>query len=431
MQFNLNKLEKNLVEVEVSVSVDEIKEVMPQAYKRVANKVSLPGFRKGHVPQPVLEKQFGREVLHEDAIDILVSKAYMEAIEKFELQIINQPSLDVTEAFDESKEFKFKIKMEVLPEVKLGKYKELSIKKEKVEITDAQVEENLKSMQERYAELVLSDKKAVEKGDFAIIDFEGYLDGKAFPGGAGQGHPLEIGSGSFIPGFEEQLIGMEVGTSKDVNVTFPKEYHSEDLAGKEATFKVDLKEIKVKELPELDDEFAKSGSKFETVAEMKADMKAKMQENADREADTNFAQAAIDKAVEAAKVELPEVMVDREIHELMHRFEHNLSYQGIGLEQYLAYIKKTSEELHEDFRPEAEKRVKTDLVLAAIAKAENLEVTDEELDARIEELAGYYQQKNVAKFKKDLESKGRMIDIKDAVLLEKAADFIRANVVEK
>lgn len=431
MQFNLEKLDKNFVAVEVTVNTEEIEEALAESYKKVVNKVNLPGFRKGHIPRPILEKQFGKEVLFEDALDIMVTKGYLEALGKYELHPIAQPKLDVKDALEAEKPFTFKINLEVLPEVKLGQYKELEVEKKIAKVDDSQVEERLKALQERHSELVLSDKKTLEKGDFSVIDFEGYVDGKPFSGGAAQGHTLEIGSGSFIPGFEDQMIGMEVGTEKDIPVTFPENYQSEELAGKDATFKVALKEIKVKEFPALDDEFAKSVGDFQNIDELKADLKSKMMTTAETNAESDFAQAAIDQAVENAEVEVPETMITQEMEDLLHRFEHNLGYQGITLEQYLEYFKKTQEEMMEEFRPEAVKRVKTDLVLTDIAKNENIVISETELDDKVEELAERYQQKNLAKFRRDLESKGRLDDIKQAIVLEKTAEFLKNQAIPK
>lgn len=429
MQFNMEKLDKNFVALEVTVNAEEVEEALAESYKRVVKKVSIPGFRKGHVPRTILEKQFGKEVLYEEAIDIIIPKAYLKALEEYKLEPIDQPKLEVKEAFEAGKPFTFKATVEVLPEVKLGQYKGLKIEKPKVEIKEEQVAERLASLQERHAELVLSDKKNLEKGDFAVIDFEGYIDGQPFSGGAAQAYSLEIGSGSFIPGFEEQLIGMEVGTDKNIKVTFPNDYPREDLAGKEATFKVALKEIKVKEIPAADDEFAKSVGNFETIDDLKADLREKMLEWAKQESEANFTQAAINQAVENAEFEIPETLVKREMEDLLHRFEHNLAYQGLTLDKYLAYVKKSREEVLEDFRPEALKRVKTDLVLSNIARTENLEVTEEELNEKLQELAERYQQKNSAKLREMLESKGQLASIRQAILLEKASDFIKENAI--
>lgn len=429
MQFNMEKLDKNFVALEVTVNAEEVEEALAESYKRVVKKVSIPGFRKGHVPRTILEKQFGKEVLYEEAIDIIIPKGYLKALEEYKLEPIDQPKLEVKEAFEAGKPFTFKATVEVLPEVKLGQYKGLKIEKPKVEIKEEQVAERLASLQERHAELVLSDKKNLEKGDFAVIDFEGYIDGQPFSGGAAQAYSLEIGSGSFIPGFEEQLVGMEVGTDKNIKVTFPNDYPREDLAGKEATFKVSLKEIKVKEIPAADDEFAKSVGNFETIDDLKADLREKMIEWAKQESEASFTQAAINQAVENAEFETPETLVKREMEDLLHRFEHNLAYQGLTLDKYLTYVKKSREEVLEDFRPEALKRVKTDLVLSNIARAENLEVTEEELNEKLQELAERYQQKNSAKLRETLESKGQLDSIRQAILLEKASDFIKENAI--
>ncbi len=433
MQFNLEKLEQNFVRLEVTADPKEIDEALAESYKIVVNKVNLPGFRKGHIPRRILEAQFGKEVLYEDALEIIVTKGYLKGVEEFSLEPIAQPKLEMDNAFEEGKPFIFKIKIEVLPEVKLGQYKDLEVEKENPEVTEKQIGERLKSLQDRHAELVLSEKTVLEKNDFAVIDFEGYIDGTPFPGGAAQAHTLEIGSGSFIPGFEEQLIEMKVGTEKEIKVTFPEDYPSKELAGKEATFKVSLKEIKVKEIPALDDEFAKSVGKFETLEELKLDLKEKMAEMNKRDSEVNFAQAVIGKAVENATVDLPETMVEQEMHDLLHRFEHNLAYQGLTLEKYTEYAKKTEAEIKEDFRPEANKRVKTDLVLNSIAKEENIQVSDEELNNKIQELATLYEQKNPDKFRKTLEKNGRLSDIKQAILLEKTGDFVKehAKVIRK
>ena len=431
MQFNLEKLDKNFVSLEVTADINEVDEALSQGYKKVVNKINLPGFRKGHIPRHILEAQFGKEVLYEDAVEILVSKAYFEGLGKFDLKPIDQPKLDIVDPFEAGKMFVFKAKIEVLPEVVLGQYKGLEIEKKSVAVGEEQVNERLKSLQDRHAELVVSEKNALENGDYSVIDFEGFIDGQPFPGGAAQNYTLEIGSGSFIPGFEDQLIGMEVDTTRDVNVVFPKDYNSEDLAGKDAVFKVTLKQIKVKEIPVLDDEFAKSVGKFETLEELKADLKDKISQMAVKDAEAGFAQDAINQAVQNAEVDVPEVLVTREMEDLVHRFEHNLAYQGITLDRYLTYANKTKEEILEDFRPEAEKRVKTDLVLNKIATEENLQISDDELNLKIKELASMYEQKDPVKLRRDLEKRGRLDDIKQAILLEKTADFIKANTTQK
>lgn len=431
MQFKLEKLEKNFVLLEVTTEVNEVEEALSEGYKKVVNKVNLPGFRKGHIPRHILEAQFGKEVLYEDAMEILVSKAYFEGLKKYDLSPIDQPKLDVTEPFEAGKNFNFKVTIEVLPEVKLGQYKGLEIEKKSAIVGEKEINERLEALQKRHAELVLSDKKVLENGDFAVIDFEGFVDDKPFSGGAAQSYTLEIGSGNFIPGFEEQLIGMEVNSEREVNVVFPEDYQSEDLAGKDAVFKVALKEIKVKEVPEIDDEFAKSVGNFENLEQLKDDLKIKITQMAEKDVDTSFTQDAVNKAVENAEVDVPEILVKKEMEDLMHRFEHNLSYQGITLDRYLTYVNKSQEDIMEGFRPEAQKRVQTDLVLNKIAVEEKLEVPDDELNAKIKELATMYEQKDPVKLRRDLEKRGRLDDLKQAILLEKATDFIKENSIQK
>lgn len=431
MQFNLEKLDKNFVSVGVVVETDEINAALTEAYKKVVQKVNLPGFRKGHTPRMILEKQFGKEIFFEDALDIMVQNAYRGALDELKLEPIAQPELDVAEGLDPEKPFTFKIKMEILPDVTLGEYKGLTVEKKTVAVDDEQVEKRLQELRERHAQVVPTDKAVLEIGDFAIIDFEGFLDGTPFPGGAAQGHTLEIGSNTFIPGFEEQLVGMEVGADKEITVKFPDDYHGKELAGKDATFKVSLKEIKVKELPELDDDFAQSIGKFETLEDLKADLKAKMITAAQHEAESAYSQAVIDQAVENAVVDVPETLIAREVKEMIHQFQHSLAYQGLNFEQYLKYVNKSEADVLQEFRPDAEKRVKTDLVLTKIAKVEQMDVSETELDVKVSELAGRYQQKDVAKFKKDLKSKGRLEDIKQSILLEKAAEYLKGNAVAK
>lgn len=431
MQFHLEKLDKNFVQLTATASSDEVNTALAEAYKRVVNKVNLPGFRKGHIPRLVLEAHFGKEILHEDAVNILVTKGYFEAVKEHQLEPIDQPNLELDKPIAENQPFTFKAKIQVLPEVQLGEYKGLQVEKPEVHVGDEQVEAQLKALQERHAELVLSDKQVLENGDFAVIDFEGYVDGKAFPGGAAQSYTLEIGSKSFIPGFEEQLIGMKVGAEKEIKVTFPADYQNKELAGREAEFKVALKEIKVKEIPEIDDEFAKSIGNFENVAQLKADLLEKLIHAAEHESEAKFSQEIIDKAVENAKVEIPEIMIERELEDLTQRFEQNLAYQGLSMDRYLEYAQKTREQVKEDFLPEARKRIKTDLVLNSVAKAEKITVSDAELDEKLHELAHIYQVKDPAAFRRDIEKKGRLGDIKQALLLEKTADFLKTQAIPK
>jgi trigger factor len=429
MQSKLEKLDKNLVALEISVGVEEIDEAIAQAYKKVVKKVNLPGFRKGNVPRRILEAQYGKEVFYEDALDIIVPKVYLEAVNEHKLEPIDHPKFDIIEPLEAGKPFTFKATVELMPVVKLGQYKELQAEKKQVNVSETDVEKRLQELQERHVELVLSDKESLENGDFAVIDFEGYINGSPFPGGAAQAYSLEIGSGSFIPGFEPQLIGMLPGDEREIAVTFPGDYPTQDLAGKDATFKVKLQEIKVKEIPELTDDFAQSIGKFTSVDELKADVKEKITSMAELDAESAYSQALLDRAVANSELDVPEIMISREMEELLHRFEHNLTYQGLNLERYLEYSKKTRDEVLEDFRPDAVKRVKTDLVLDAIARFEKIEASDAEIDEKIKELADRYQEKNPDQMKKNLAAKGRLGDIKQAIVLEKTADFIKENAV--
>jgi trigger factor len=429
MQFNLEKLDKNFVALTVTASPEEVEHALADSYKTVVNKVNLPGFRKGHIPRQILEKQFGKEILYEDAVKGLAQEGYLGGIKEYDLHPIAQPKFDAVNQFEAESSFIFKMEIEVLPEVKLGQYKGLAVEKVQVKVTDEEVDQKLKDLQERHAELVLSDRTQLAQGDFAVIDFEGYVGGQAFSGGAAQSYTLEIGSGNFIPGFEEQLVGMETGTDQVIKVTFPEDYNNQDLAGKEAEFKVKLKEIKVKEFPALDDEFAKSLGKFETLRELKEDLYEKIQATSEREAEQKFSDTAVKVAVDNAEVEIPETMIDQEAEDMMRRFEQNLSYRGYSFDQYASFSKKTREEMQQDFRPEALERVKTDLVLSKIAQVEDIQITDAELDMKINELASLYGAKDPVKLRRDLEKKGRLGAIEQTILMEKTTDFLKEQSV--
>lgn len=429
MQFNLEKLDKNFVALTVTVSPEEVEKSLAESYKVVVNKINLPGFRKGHIPRLILEKQFGKEVLFEDAVKILAQDGYLAGIKEYDLEPIAQPKFEAVKEFEAGSTFIFKMEIEIIPEVKLGEYKGLTVEKLQVKVTDEEVDRQLKQLQERHAELALSDKTQLAAGDFGVIDFEGYVDGQAFPGGAAQSYTLEIGSGNFIPGFEDQLIGMETGAERDITVTFPEDYNSRDLAGKEAVFKVKLKEIKVKETPALDDEFVKSLGKFENLQQLKDDLAEKTRNSSEREVEQKFIDAAVKQAVDNSEVEIPETMVEQETEDMMRRFEHNLSYRGLSFEQFSSYSQKTREDMLRDFRPEAIQRVKTDLVLSKIAKTEEITITDAELNSKIIELAGMYGEKDPAKLRRDLEKRGRLGAIEQTILLEKTTDFLKEQSV--
>lgn len=402
MQSTLEQLENNRVLLKLAADPQEVADAFNQAYKKVVKRVTVPGFRKGRVPRFILEQQFGKEILYQDAVEILVTKGYYEALAEHKLEPVENPKIDFEGELEEGKPFKFQAEVEVLPEVKLGAYKEVDVKKEQPVVTDEEVEQELKALQERHAELVVTEKKALEQGDFAVIDFEGYLNEKAFPGGAAQGYTIEVGAGRFIPGFEEGLIGMAPGEERDLNLTFPEDYHRPELAGQEVVFKVKLHEIKKKELPALDDEFAKEHGEFATLADLKADLRQRLQHYKEHEANRKFEEEVIKQVVAGSNVQLTDTLVNRELDHMIHRMEHDLAARGLRLEEYLKHNEQTLEQLRDQLRPQAEERIKTDLVLTAVAQAEGITVSEDELKERVGYLLQFYPpevQKDILKGK--------------------------------
>lgn len=420
MQSNLNKLENNRVLLEMEADPQEVTEAFNQAYKKIVNKINVPGFRKGKVPRFMLEKQFGKEILYQDAIEILVSQGYYEALIKHKLDPVDNPKIDFEDEIEDGKAFKFTAEVEVLPEVTLGEYKGLTVEKDNPKVTDEDVDNELKLLQERHAELVGSDKKIVENGDFAIIDFDGYLDGKPFPGGTAQGYTVEIGAGGFIPGFEEGMIGMAPGEEKDVEVAFPEDYHQPDLAGKDVVFKIKLHEIKVKELPVLDDEFAKSLGRFESIEEYKEDIKKQIQEYKEQEANKAFENALVKKVVENSSLELTDTLIKRELERSIHNIEHDFAGRGLKLEEYLDSTNQSMEELQEELRPRVEENLKTDLVLSAIVEREGITVSEEEINKRLEYILQYYPSTN----KEEMQNPSVIAGINASLEKEKAIKFL-------
>lgn len=390
MQSNLEQLENNRVLLKIEADPKEVATAFTEAYKKVVKQVSVPGFRKGKTPRFILEQQFGKEVLHQDAVELLVTRGYYQALLEHKLEPVDHPQIDFEGEIEEGKTFNFQAEVEVLPEVELGTYKKIKAPKEKGVVTDEEVEAELKTLQERHAELVAVDKKTLEKGDFAVIDFEGYLDEKAFPGGAAQGYTIEVGADHFIPGFEEGLIGMALDEERDLPLTFPADYHQQDLAGKEVVFKVKLHEIKNKELPALDDEFAQALGEHETLEALKTAQRKRLQDQKEKAADRQFEEEVLKQVIENSKVQLTETLVNRELEHLIHRLEHDLKARGLELEEYLKYTEHTMEQMQDQLRPEAEARVKMDLVLGAITKAEGISVPEDELKERIDHLVQFY-----------------------------------------
>ncbi|WP_243386139.1 trigger factor [Bacillus kexueae] len=423
MSAKWEKLENNQGVLTVEVDAEQFDNALDEAFKKVVKQVSIPGFRKGKIPRSLFEKRFGVEALYQDALDILLPVAYPKAVEEAGIEPVDRPEIDV-ETIGKGEKLVFTAKVTVKPEVKLGDYKGLGVEKEDTTVTDEDVENELKQLQERHAELVVKEEGAVAEGDTVVIDFEGFVDGEAFEGGKAENYSLEIGSGTFIPGFEEQLVGLEAGSEKDIEVTFPEEYHAENLAGKPATFKVKVHEIKTKELPALDDEFAKDvNEEVETLDELKAKTKERLVEQKTQFAENKLRDDLVEKAAENAEVEIPEVMVDQEVDRMMREFEQRLQMQGMNLELYFQFSGQDEDALRAQMKEDAQKRVKFNLTLEAIAKAEELTVTDEEAEAEIAKMAEMYNM-SVENVKAAL---GSTEGIKEDLKVRKAIDFLVEN----
>ncbi|MEH7662559.1 trigger factor, partial [Bacillus velezensis] len=393
------------------------------AFKKVVKQVSIPGFRKGKVPRGLFEQRFGVEALYQDALDILLPVEYPKAVEEAGIEPVDRPEIDV-EKIEKGESLIFTAKVTVKPEVKLGDYKGLGIEKDDTAVTDEDVQNELKALQERQAELVVKEEGAVENGDTVVLDFEGFVDGEAFEGGKAENYSLEVGSGSFIPGFEEQLTGLEAGAEKDVEVTFPEEYHAEELAGKPAVFKVKIHEIKAKELPELNDEFAKDiDEEVETLAELTEKTKKRLEEAKENEADAKLREELVLKASENAEADVPQAMIDTELDRMLKEFEQRLQMQGMNLELYTQFSGQDENALKEQMKEDAAKRVKSNLTLEAIAQAENLEVTDEEVEAELTKMAEAYNMP-VENIKQAIGSTDAM---KEDLKVRKAIDFLVEN----
>lgn len=387
MKATAEKLENGKVSLEIEVAPEQVEAALERAYRKVVKRLTIPGFRKGKAPRAVVERQYGTGILYEEALEQLVPEAYQQAVEQTEIEPIDQPQVDIVE-LEDGKPFRFKAEVTVKPEVQLGEYRGLKVTKWVSPVTDEQVDETLEQLRQQQAQLESVDRTTVEEGDFVIIDFEGFLDGQPFQGGAAKDFQLEIGSGQFIAGFEEQLVGAEVGQLTEVNVTFPEDYGSEDLAGKDAVFKVTVKSIKVRRLPELDDEFAKDVSDKDSLEELRALIRENLEEESERHSMSHVRDDLVNAATENAQVEVPDILVERQLQDMLAEFERNLMFRGMRLQDYLEMADLTEEKLAADMRPDAERRAKATLVLGAIIDAEGLRATDEEIQARIDELVG-------------------------------------------
>lgn len=390
MTATWEKKEGNEGLLQVTVPAEEVDKALDQAFKKVVKQINVPGFRKGKVPRPIFEQRFGVEALYQDAVDILLPKAYSNAVEEAGINPVDQPEIEVTQ-IEKGKEFKFDATVTVEPEVELGDYKGLEIEKQDTELTDEEVETTINQRLEAMADMVIKEDGKVEEGDTVNLDFDGYVDGEQFEGGQADGYDLEIGSGMFIPGFEEQLVGLKVGEEKDVEVTFPEEYHAEELAGKPATFKTKINEIKTKEVPELDDELANElDSEANTVDEYKENLRKQLAESKATEAENVQKEEAITKATDNAKVDIPDAMIKTEEDRMLQEFAQRLQQQGLNLETYFQISGQSEEDLRGQMKEDAEQRVKTNLTLAAIADAENTEASDEDVEKELETMSSQF-----------------------------------------
>lgn len=428
MSLQVEKLEKNMAKLTIEVSASELEKALQSAYMKQKNKISLPGFRKGKVPRQMIEKMYGAEIFYDDAANALIPKAYADTYDECELDIVSRPEIDVVQ-IEKGKDFIFTATVATKPEVTLGEYKGLEVDKVSTRVTQKEVDAKIQEEAEKNARTITVEDRAVQDGDEVVLDFEGFVDGVAFEGGKGENYPLTIGSGSFIPGFEEQLVGAEAEKEVEVKVTFPEDYHAEDLKGKEAVFKCTVHEIKAKELPEIDDEFAAEVSEFDTLEEYKADVKAKIKEQKAAEGKAKQEDQVVEQAVKNATYELPEAMVETQAEQMANDFAQRMQSQGLTMEQYFQFTGTTAEQMMEDLKPQAVKRIETRLVLEAIAKAENIEISDEKLDEEIGKMAEAYKME--ADKLKEFMGENEKKQMKEDMAVQEAITFLVDNAVEK
>lgn len=427
MSVKWEKQEGNEGVLTVTVPAEEVNTGLDKAFKKVVKQVNVPGFRKGKMPRPMFEQRFGVEALYQDALDFILPDAYAAAVEEAGINPVDRPEIDI-EQMEKGKELIFTAKVTVEPEVELGDYKGLEVEKEDTEVTEEDLNKAIEADLARKAELVVKEEGEVAEGDVVNLDFDGYVNEEAFEGGKAEGYDLEIGSGQFIPGFEEQLVGTKVGDEKDVTVTFPEEYHAEELAGKEAVFKVKINEVKSKEVPELDDEMAKElDESVDSVDAYKEKYKKDLQEQKTLQAENNMKESLIAQAVENAKVDIPEAMINTELDRMMQEFEQRIAQQGLNLELYYQFSGQTEEQLKESMKADAEARVKTNLTLAAIAKAENIEISDADVDAELSKMSEQFGL-SVDDIKAAL---GNGEVLKDDLRIQKAIDVLVKESKEK
>ena len=433
MSLQVEKLEKNMAKLTIEVSAEDLDKAMEKAYQKQKSRISLPGFRKGKAPRKMIESMYGKGVFMEDAVNSLVPQEYTKALGECDLEIVSQPEINVTQ-MEPGKALIFTADVAVKPEVTLGDYKGVEVPKSEIAVTDEEVEAEVKKEQDKNARTVAVEDRAAANGDITTIDFEGFVDGVAFDGGKGTDYALTLGSGTFIPGFEDQLVGANTGDHVEVKVTFPEEYQAKELAGKEAVFQCDIKKIETKEVPELDDEFAKDVSEFDTLAEYKEDVKKKLTEKKEKEARTAKENAAVDKAIENAQMDIPELMTKTECRQMMDDFSRRMQQQGLSMEQYFQFTGQSMDKMMEDMKPQALKRIQTRLVLEKVAEAENIQPSEEEITEEIQKMADAYKmeadkireaigESGLEQMKKDMAVQKAVTVIADAAVeVEKAAD---------
>ncbi|TCK90601.1 trigger factor [Natranaerovirga hydrolytica] len=421
MNVNVEQLEKSMVKLTIEVDADRFEEGLKKAYNKNKGQISLPGFRKGKVPRAMIEKNYGPGIFYEDAANDIIPEAYDKAVQEQDLEIVSRPDVDV-EQIEKGKSFIFTATVAVKPEIELGEYKNIEVEKVEAEVTDEEIQGEIDNVREQNSRLISITDRPIKKDDQVVIDFEGFIDGEAFEGGKAEEYALTIGSNSFIDNFEDQLIGKNIDDEVEVNVNFPENYQKEDLQNKPAMFKVKIKEIKEKELPEVDDEFAKDVSEFDTLDEYKEDIKAKLKERKENEAKQQKQEKVVDAIIENSTIELPEPMVDMQIDQMAQDLEQRLQYQGLNLEQYLQMMGQNRMTFNDQLRPEAEKRIKSRLVLENIVKAENIEVTEEEINEEIKKMAEMYkiEEDKIKEMIVDQEKENMKIDI----AVQKAVELV-------
>jgi trigger factor len=429
MVSSVEKMEKNVATIKIEVSSEDFKKAVAKAYQKNRGKFNIDGFRKGKAPQKIIENRYGKNVFYEDAIDLAFPEAYLGALEEHKIDAVSRPSMESIDAIGEDEGLKMTVSVAVMPEVELGEYKGQEIEPLSYEPAEEDVIDELAKMQDQNSRMVSSEEGEAKDGDTATIDFEGFIDGVPFDGGKAEGHSLTLGSQTFIPGFEEQLVGTKKGDEVEVKVTFPEDYHADDFAGKEAVFNVKVNDIKVKEMPELDDEFAKDVSEFDTLDELKEDLKNKFKARKEKEAADSAKVKVVDGAVESAKFEIPDQMIEEEMEKSLKDFEYQLKMQGIDMEDYFKYTNMDKNKLIEEVREDSKKKIARDLVLTKITETESIEATDEEIDKEIEDQAAVYNM-DVEKFKSTITDDQKEY-FANSVKRKKTIDFLLDNAVQK